>query len=622
MAETEEPRFNSLAERIAALNQQRNFTAPSAKRPPPPPPPNRPPSRNPSQVNSPPLDGAAQNTTPVVPARPTKKAPPVLPQRSNTEPQNGSSPTRSLAPQRQASEQISPALPPRRPSTQSLTTRRNSNESVKSHASSISALSLNQTNGHRPNDGRKLPPPLEQANLPPLPPTRREREAAMTKESEDSRAASTARMAKPPLLPKRSMPALPQADNARPSLPPRLPSRPARSPGLNGAEASPHTQPSRRLPPAPAKFIKTIPEVSGNTSGGTPAGPSNDVPPPVPIASRPSVAQIDAAAANSTAQQAASCLICRDYSTPDRVAEQYPVSTLDRRDPDVQGFFGGCIQRGTASDTIFSGKAVCEGYARVYEAIAKRAGLECIVVGGHGKGYGFSPVKEGERPPPRNAAGHAWNAVKIDNGYWKLLDACWGAGSISGQSYNQHFSPHHFTASNEMFGMSHFPENPRHFFRDDGRTPSWEEYFLGGSKGERTQWFSNAIEEGLNEWCSSPAEKKIPVYSGEVVRFQFAKVCEHWTSERNGLGKPRLLMIQIHGVDGRKDDTVPCENDGFWWWCDIPARDLGSPGQKVQLIALKTLGENDGRGVTKADFLSKKGRYGMSWDIYAQWELV
>lgn len=322
------------------------------------------------------------------------------------------------------------------------------------------------------------------------------------------------------------------------------------------------------------------------------------------------------------------------------------------------------------------------------------------MVGGHGKGYGFTPLKEGERPPPRKASGHAWNAVKIDNGYWKLLDACWGAGSVSGQSYSQHFKPHQFTASNEMFGyklrfpftffsppahvkkktvmyqgkrftccdlvckaglgavtlaspyckattvadeacrMTHFPEDSRHFFRDDGRTPSWEEYIVGVSRGERTQWFSNAIEEGLNEWCSSPAEKKIPVYSGEVVRFQFAKVCEHWTSERNGLGKPRLLMVQIHGVDGRKDDLVPCESDGFWWWCDIPARcvfhttrsilstdtrscrDLGSPGQKIQLIALKTLGEQDGRGVTKAEFLSKKGRCGMSWDIYASWELV
>lgn len=478
-----------------------------------------------------------------------------------------------------------------------------------SHVSAMSSLSLNQTISSATSSGsteRKLPPPFEQAKLPPLPPSRREREASMAKESEETRAASTAKMVKAPLLPKRSMPAIPQADNARPSLPPRLPSRPGRSPGLNGAEqpARAPALPTRRLPPPPAKFIRTIPEVSGGNAGGTPADPSNAVPPPVPVASRPSAAQIDAVAAKGTAEQGPDCLICRDFSGPDGVAAQYPSSVVDRHDPighlahvlcspfssltdkaraiftwlhhnidyDVQGFFGGCIQRGTASDTIFSGRAVCEGYARVYEAIAKRAGLECIVVGGHGKGYGFNPVHEGQPPPPRNATGHAWNAVRIDGGKWKLLDSCWGAGHLSGQTYKRKFNPHQFTDSNEIFGMKHFPEDSRYFFREDGRIPTWEEYVLGPTRGERAGWCGNVAEEGISEWNSSPSEKKIPVYSGEVVRFQFAKLCEHWTAERNGKGKPKLLVILIHGVDGRKDDYVPLDCDGFWWWCDIPAR--------------------------------------------------
>lgn len=240
----------------------------------------------------------------------------------------------------------------------------------------------------------------------------------------------------------------------------------------------------------------------------------------------------------------------------------------------MQGFFAGCPARGTASDTIFSGKAVCEGYARIFEAIAKRAGLECVVVGGHGKGFGFAPVKDGQTPPPRNPTGHAWNAVKIDNGHWKLIDPCWGAGHIDGQarSYNRKFSPEQFTMSNELFGWRHFPQDSRYFSRDDGRTPSWEEYVLGPTGGERARWYGNTLEEGISEWNSSPAQKNIQVYSGEVVRFQFAKLCEHWTAERNGTGKPRLLMMNIHGVDGRKDDQVPLDSDGFWWWCDIPAR--------------------------------------------------
>lgn len=609
MADAEEPRhFNSLAERIAALNQQPNFTEPQ-KRPPPPPPPARPASRVPSQ-------GQVTASSPL-PARPAKKAPPVLPRRSNTENENGhvSPPTRGLGPPlpRRDSEQAqtSPALPPRRPSTQSLATRRNSNESVRS---TISSLSLNNntissTSSAGSTDGRRgLPPPLEQAKLPPLPPSRRERKAAQAREAEDVRAATAAKIVKAPLLPQRSMPALPprngESAELRPSLPPRLPSRPARSPGITEAEEPAPAFPSRRLPPAPAKFVRRIPEVSGDTSGGTPADAASAAPPPVPLASRPSAAQIDAVGSGGAAQPDASCLVCRDFSGPDGVAAQHPASVIDRGDPvgylahhlcgpfssatdkaraifkwchlnvdyDVAGFFAGCPARGTASDTIFSGKAVCEGYARTYEAIAKRAGLECIVVGGHGKGFGFEAVKDGQPPPPRNATGHAWNAVRIDNGYWKLIDPCWGAGHLDGRSYKRSFNAQQFTMSNELFGWRHFPENSRYFFRDDRRTPTWEEYVMGPTGGERPQWYGNTLEEGISEWTSSPPQKKIPVHSGENVRFQFSKLCEHWTAERNGRGKPRLLMMNIHGVDGRKDDQVPVDHDGFWWWCDIQAR--------------------------------------------------
>jgi hypothetical protein len=290
---------------------------------------------------------------------------------------------------------------------------------------------------------------------------------------------------------------------------------------------------------------------------------------------------------------------------------------------DVEGFFGGCIPRGLSmADTIFSGKAVCEGYAKVYEAIATRAGLACVVVGGHGKGYGFVPVAPGAGPPKRDPSGHAWNAVRIDGGEWKLLDACWGAGAVGDKKYTKRFAPEMFYLSNDLFGLKHFPQDSQHFYRSDGRIPSWEEYIIGPLKGEQATWYTNAGEEGLNEFTFSPREKHIPVYSGEVVRFQFSKVCEHWDHIRNGKGKPYLFMMKIHGIDGRKDDLVPLDHDGFWWWCDIPARELGAPGQSISLFGLDTLDGRPARGVSKEEFLSKKGRCGMSWVGVAMWELV
>ncbi len=82
MADVQEPRYATLAERIAALNQQKNFQAPSpgvkAKRAPPPPPPaGRPAGQIRSQTSPVPAPNPALPTRPV-----TKPAPPSLPRRT------------------------------------------------------------------------------------------------------------------------------------------------------------------------------------------------------------------------------------------------------------------------------------------------------------------------------------------------------------------------------------------------------------------------------------------------------------------------------------------------------------------------------------------------------------
>ena len=493
---------------------------------------------------------------------------------------------------------------------------------------------------------RKLPPTLDQAKLPPLPPTRRELEAR----AKETAAKEAANIVKAPAVGPRAIEAAP-----RPSLPPRLPSRPLAR--VTEAEPTP-ALPARRLPPPPSSYVRPTHALSSQRA----PAPQSAEPPPVPLASRPSFAQIDAAQrAPPPAPAADCCLTCRDFSGPDGVAAQYPIASLPRRDAagylaehlcgpfasatdkaraiftwchhniayDVDGFFGGCIPRGqTPDESIFSGKAVCEGYARIYEAIALRAGLECHVVGGHGKGFGFAPVFPGDPVPAVDATGHAWNAVRIDGGEWKLLDACWGAGNVCdrrAERYEKKFNPVMFTMSNDKFGERHFPEDARRFYRSDGRPLPWAEYIVEKTRDPPAQVYLKGKEEGIDEETLSPRNRDIPVrrLGNDVVRFQFGKTCEHWTYEKHGGGrKPCLMMIKIGGVDGRKDDYVPMDEDGFWWYCDIPARDLGAPGQKVWCYALDTLNNADARGVSKQEFLSKKGRCAMSWSAIACWELV
>jgi len=118
-----------------------------------------------------------------------------------------------------------------------------------------------------------------------------------------------------------------------------------------------------------------------------------------------------------------------------------------------------------------------------------------------------------------------------------------------------------------------------------------------------------------------PANKHIQVNSGQVVRFQFSKICPHWKSETNGKGKPPLFVLNIHGLDGRKDDMVPIETDGYWHWLDVNARDLGAPGQKVEVMQITSVDHKDARGLTARDFLAAKGRKAMAFSFLTQWIL-
>jgi hypothetical protein len=348
------------------------------------------------------------------------------------------------------------------------------------------------------------------------------------------------------------------------------------------------------------------------------------------------------------------CLLCRDFSGPDGVSAQYPRESLPQGDVtdylaevlcgpfvsatdkaraiftwlhhniayDTAAFFGGNVKHVDPKDTIASGVAVCGGYAGVYAAIALKAGLECVMVIGHGKGFGYTPLQPGEGPPPCDPSGHAWNAVRIDNGEWKLLDSCWGAGNVSNQVYNKKFNPSMFTMSNDDFGLKHFPQDDAYFFRSDGSIPAWDQYMIGPIGSELLQLYGSIGDHGLSPTSFHPPQKRIEVNSPDLVRFQFSKICEHWDHEKNGTGKPYCMILKINGLDGRKDDFVAFESNEFWWWADLPARDLGCSGQTISVYAVTTVNGKDARGMMRRDYLDKKGKCEMGFAGIAAWDLV
>ncbi|KAF3483372.1 uncharacterized protein GIQ15_02696 [Arthroderma uncinatum] len=496
---------------------------------------------------------------------------------------------------------------------------------------------------------------------------------------------------------------------AKPQLPPRMDSTPIPQaqqaqcqqqcqPLLERVDSAPVTQ--RKLPPPPPRGadLQKLRQVSFATLSSSVNDAVNDnplsaraknmsrIPPPIPHASRPKIPQIPTtskpqgilpthANAIQPATSSTVCFKCRDFSAPDAHAAKFPRQSLPSHDLawlsaqltspfpsltdkarvifkwlhhnvryDVESFFQGKSTPQSPDYVFTSGLAVCAGFASLFETLARHAGLEVRLLSGHGAGYAHKTPVPGE-PLPSYNLNHAWNVVRIDNGQWKLIDSCWGAGHVEGENmpYIQEFSPKHFTMSNDEFGLCHYPENKSDLYREDGRTDiTWEEYISGGLKAQMNipsdppTLFSNAVEDhGIGQSTLQPRLKSISIrqVSGRPVHFQFGLICEHWSiTKHGGKSAAAFFILGTHGIDGREKKFVPFNHfrgtnpggGGDYWYLDIPdGRVLGCAGQRLMMYELTSFGDRQNlRGMTIAEFEQGVGRIGMGFNAVAEWSLV
>lgn len=679
MTETEEAPVLSFKERLAKFNQPEEPLVPRPR----PQPASRPPPVHSKTVNNPPSNVNGSVADRSIGNQPAPQTPKLNIENNYGNGQNGVNgngvkkakpPPPPLPSRRPSTQQLQPQAPappdlPRRPSSLQ---RGVSQDSVTSDVSSLSAVSA--------RTAPPLPSRRGTSPRPPPPPPRPQSQSNGTTNGNEGQ--------KPPLPHRPASNASTLSNRSRspaPTLPPRLPPRtptreqePAAQQQNGTGDVRP---PTRRLPPPSRTIDARLLGFGGSkkSNGNTAIGHStvqghpspNGIPPPVPRDSRPDLSKIEASKPRITASpspavnQTTTCLKCRDFSAPDEHAAQFPRQSLPTHDLswlanaltapfpsptdkaraiftwlhhnveyDVYALYNNCVKPSTPQSTLATGLAVCEGYAGLFAALATHAGLEVIVVGGHGKGTGYADPAPGSALPPYNPSGHAWNAVRIDNGHWKLIDACWGAGAVNGggQPYIKVFSPSHFTKTNDEFGQSHYPSNRDHFFRDDGRSSiSWEEYLLHVPK--QPLIFTDAHKHNLDPSSFYPATNQISVNNTpSPLRFQFNLICPHWTFEHHSKAQPGLFLLQIHGIDGRKEERLPFNHvrgstpggGGDVWYVDIPdARMLGAPGQKLQIAVLTSFGDRtDARGVTVEEFKALNGRVGMAWAYVCQWDLM
>lgn len=125
-------------------------------------------------------------------------------------------------------------------------------------------------------------------------------------------------------------------------------------------------------------------------------------------------------------------------------------------DYDPSYYTSGKAEDQTMASVLKTKKAVCFGYASLFEALAKAAGLECATIQGYSKGYRFQAGDPLSQKP-----NHAWNAVKVQ-GTWRLVDCTWGAGYLDESvQFHRFGNEHYLMTPPDQFIYDHYPIDPK-----------------------------------------------------------------------------------------------------------------------------------------------------------------
>lgn len=108
--------------------------------------------------------------------------------------------------------------------------------------------------------------------------------------------------------------------------------------------------------------------------------------------------------------------------------------------------------------TLQQGKAVCEGYAFVFEKMCQLQGIDNYLIRGDTKTH-FQDIGRSFKKS------HLWNAIKVA-GEWQLFDATWGAGKYREQFIKEP-TYYYFNIAPEEFLKTHYPSMKEDQFMED-----------------------------------------------------------------------------------------------------------------------------------------------------------
>jgi hypothetical protein len=108
-----------------------------------------------------------------------------------------------------------------------------------------------------------------------------------------------------------------------------------------------------------------------------------------------------------------------------------------------------CSDDSVANLILKKKKAVCSGYAELFTQLCLKLGFQAYTV------TGYTMLNK-----EVDVDGHAWNAVQLANGQWRLFDPMWGAGTLVKGKFSKKINDKYFLIEPSEFIKTHMPFDP------------------------------------------------------------------------------------------------------------------------------------------------------------------
>ena len=153
-------------------------------------------------------------------------------------------------------------------------------------------------------------------------------------------------------------------------------------------------------------------------------------------------------------------------------------------------------QKVLPNEVLKQRKAVCQGYAELFQVMCHLSDIPSRLIPGYSKGVNVEKNSF-------TRADHAWNAVKIDS-QWYLLDVTWGSGGLNDQlKFVKKFNESYFLTDPQTFVRDHMPIDPVWQLLD---CPVSMQSFVAGASAVQRDIANSAIRcEGQRAIAQGPA---------------------------------------------------------------------------------------------------------------------